>query len=139
MKKIISFCVILFFSGHIIAQQQFNSEKALQMAKLEKAIQQKKTGTALTAIGAVLFGVGIIVGSNSSQTTTSTYGSPSQTTSTGNPGLAQTSFLLGIAGLGVGIPMWSVGAHREKKANNLQGVSLSVIPHANGVTLRCRF
>jgi hypothetical protein len=137
MNKLLLLCLVSCLSLQLIAQQN-EIDKRFDIMKLESAIKKKRTGVALTAGGTALLVIGIIVGSNSSYNTTSTYGGPTQTSTTGSPGLAAASILFGAAGLGIGIPLWSVGAHREKKLRN-SGVSLSFAPHANGATLRLRF
>ena len=139
MKKISVVCLILFLSARTFAQQN-EPDKGFYTAKYEKYKTLKGTGAGITMASAVIFGAGLIIGLNSSETTTSTTGGPTQTSSTGNLQLDQNLLLLGGAGLGVGIPLWIVGAHSEKKyKNKMDGVSLAVIPHINGLTLRLKF
>jgi len=137
--KIIALLILVTLCGCTYAQQQTNSRNAVQMTELEKATSKKKFGRGLTVAGGVLFSIGLIVGSNSSETTTTTNRGAIQTSSTGNPGLAKACFVTGIAGLSFGIPMWSVNASREKKLKHLQGVTITFIPQVNGLTLRCAF
>jgi len=137
MKNLILLCLVSSISLQAFAQQN-EIDTRLKVIKLEDAIQKKKAGRTLTAVGGGLLAVGLIVGLNSSETTTYTSGGPTQTSSTGNLELETLSFALGVGCMGIGIPVWSVGAHREKKLRN-EGATLSLTPHVNGLTLRLRF
>ncbi|HEV8515787.1 MAG TPA: hypothetical protein VGQ59_21045 [Cyclobacteriaceae bacterium] len=135
--KIISLLFLVILCGRTYSQQQTN-RNMVQMTALEKATSQKKFGRGLTIVGGVLFSVGVAVGLNSTETITTTNGT-SQTSETGNPGLAKACLLTGIVGLGVGIPLWSVGRHREKKLKRSQGVAITFSPQVSGLSLRLTF
>ncbi|HCW06495.1 MAG TPA: hypothetical protein DGG95_03910 [Cytophagales bacterium] len=139
MKRLIPLFLLLALSLKVSAQQPVNSDQAEFMFKLEKAKSLRSRGAALTIGGGVLLGVGIIVGLNSSETTTYNNNTVTQQSSTGNLALAELSFIAGNACLGVGIPLWIIGSNRVKNLDRQQRVSISVSPAVNGLTLRCRF
>ncbi len=112
--------------------------KLFYAAKAEKYRKLKGTGATLTVMGGILFVVGVSTLLNVS---TTTYGNGSTSTS-GNAGAGIVAYLLGVAGLGSGIPLWIVGAHQHRKySKRLEGVSFrfNVNPRGKGLTLAYRF
>jgi hypothetical protein len=116
--------------------------KLFYAGKVEKYRKMKGTGATLTVVGGILLVVGIatLVNATSSSYTNS-YGS-TQTSTSGNAGAGAVAYLLGVAGLGAGIPLWIVGAHQQRKySKRLEGFTLrfNVNPQNKGVTVACRF
>jgi hypothetical protein len=112
--------------------------KLFYAGKAEKYRKMKGTGATLTVMGGILLVVGISTLLNVS---TTTYGNGTTSTS-GNAGAGVVAYLLGVAGLGSGIPLWIVGAHQHRKYNNkLQGVSFrfNMNPQGKGLALTYRF
>lgn len=107
--------------------------KLFYAAKAEKYRKMKSTGTTLTVLGGVLYVVGYATLSNAT-----TYSSGSSN----NVGTGVVAYLLGVAGLGAGIPLWIVGGHQHRKYNKkLEGLSFrfNMNPQRKGLTLAYRF
>lgn len=135
MKFIIYTILVCCLASEALAQEQ---DKILYELKAEKYKRMKNTGAALTVGGGVLAIVGIVVGSNSSVTTTSYGGGPTDTESTGSLGFSVAAFLIGGASVGVGVPLWIVGSKSEKKyTQKLENLSvkMNVRPGTKGLTL----
>lgn len=136
------FILSCLFLTAVSSYAQFSNEKLFYAQKSEKYKRMKGTGTLLTVLGGVAFVAGIATLSNSSITYTSNgYGQQTQQT-TGNPGAGAVELLLGMGGLGAGIPIWIVGSHNYKKyENKLNSVTLNfkVSPNKAGIILAYRF
>lgn len=120
---------------------QIEGNRILYEQKVKKYNKMKKTGTALAVSGGILTVVGFVTLLNSSVTTVHS-GSYSETYTTGHPVLGGVSFLLGIGGLGAGIPLSIVGAKSERKyqqkLDNLS-VGFNANPKAPRIALSYRF
>ena len=112
-------------------------DKLFNAGKVEKYRKLKNTGATLTVVGGVLFVVGVSMLLNS---TTTYYNG--QTSSSSNAGTGAIAYVLGVAGLGTGIPLWIVGAHQQRKyTKKLEGVTLrfNLHPQGQGITFAYRF
>jgi hypothetical protein len=116
--------------------------KLFYAGKVEKYRKMKGTGATLTVVGGILLVVGIATLVNAtSNSYTNSYGS-TQTSTSGNAAAGAVAYLLGLGGLGAGIPLWIVGAHQQRKySKRLEGFTLrfNVNPQSKGVTVACRF
>ena len=116
--------------------------KLFYAGKVEKYRKMKGTGATLTVMGGILLVVGVATLLNvSSNTYVNSYGS-TQTTTSGNAATGAVAYLLGLGGLGAGIPLWIVGAHQQRKySKRLEGFTLrfNMNPQGKGLTLACRF
>jgi hypothetical protein len=125
VKKIICllFAIAMMVGTQSFAQQ--NPEKPDYFNQVEKYRKMKNTGAAVTVIGAVLiFSVPIIV-----------YGN-------GDLQTAAVVTVVGIAGLGSGIPLYAVGKNNERTyKEKLQGLSVRFNTNyrSTGLTLSYRF
>jgi hypothetical protein len=141
MKHTIVLTFLLFISLQIFAQQN-DTQKFRYIAKAEKYKRMQNTGTGLTIAGGVLAITGFAVMLNSSiDETTDSYGYTT-TEINGHPVLGAGIFLVGAAGLGAGIPLWTIGAKKYRKFNEMaESVSLkfNASPRRAGVTLIYRF
>jgi hypothetical protein len=140
MKIFALLTFLLFTSLQTFAQQ--DADKLFFLKKSEKYRKMRNTGATLTVGGSILMVVGIVTLLNSTITTTSTYGSPGQTTTTGNPGGGFAAYLIGAAGVGAGVPLWIVGGiSHGKYERKLQSLSagVNVSPQASGLRLTYRF
>ena len=139
MKKIVFVCLACFICLQALAQDARNDTR-LYALKAEKYRRMKNTGAALTITGGVVAIVGIVALSNYTETTTTYGGGPPQYTSSGNPAAGAFAFIFGSAAVGVGVPLWIVGSHSQRKyRNKLEGVSFAINPQTHGLTLRYRF
>lgn len=140
MKYILLLAIITLSCLDCIAQH--DPDKLFYLQKVEKYRKMKSTGTVLAISGGILAGVGFVTLLNSSITeTTNGYGS-THTTTEGNPVLGAVAFLVGIGGMGSGIPLWAVGAHNQRKYTaRLESLSVDfkVDPRSSGIALRYRF
>jgi len=114
------------------------AQKPLEKIQIEQKIvrygKMKNVGAASTVLGAIamIAGVAIINANNSS-----ILGGESNNWGTG-VGL----FIVGVAGVGSGMPLWGVGSHNERKYKaQLTGLSvrLNVRPGYRGLGLSYRF
>ncbi len=116
--------------------------KLFYAGKVEKYRKMKGTGATLTVVGGILLVVGIATLVNAtSNSYTNSYGSTSTSTSN-NAATGAVAYLLGLGGLGAGIPLWIVGAHQQRKySKRLEGFTLrfNMNPQGKGLTLACRF
>jgi hypothetical protein len=115
--------------------------KLFYAGKVEKYRKMKGTGATLTVMGGILLVVGIATLVNATSSYTNSYGS-TQTSTSGNAAAGAVAYLLGLGGLGAGIPLWIVGAHQHRKYNaKLEGLSLrfNLSPQGKGMTIACRF
>ena len=116
--------------------------KLFYAGKVEKYRKMKGTGATLTVVGGILLVVGIATLVNAtSNSYTNSYGS-TQTSTSGNAAAGAVAYLLGLGGLGAGIPLWIVGAHQQRKySKRLEGFTLrfNVTPQGRGITLARRF
>lgn len=138
MKFTLVCFLFVCFSLQVLAQ--YDPDKMFYLQKVEKYRRMKNTGAVLTVAGSILTVAGIATLLNSSYIETSN-GYQTTTTTEGNPGLGVAMWLVGIGGLGSGIPLWAVGAHNHKKySHKLEGVSirLNMSPQRAGVTLAYR-
>lgn len=139
MKKLLTLIFPIFFITPLYSQ--FNPEKALYTAKVEKYKKMKTTGALLTAAGGILFIVGVTTISNSPSTTTYYNGQP-QTTYGGNAGAGAVALLVGMGGVGAGIPLWIVGAKSQRKYTQkleMTGINININQQSTGVGLRYYF
>ena len=141
MKILLVLLIPLFAMTKTFAQQQDpDKQKVFYLMKVEKYNRMKRTGAVLTVCGGILTVIGVANLSNSTPTTTyNSAGYP--TTTTGSPEGAA-AFLLGITGLGAGVPLWIVGAHAARKYQyKLEGISVrvNVAEQQTGLTLTYRF
>jgi len=139
MKPPILICLLLLISSGVYAQQ--NRDKLFYFEKMEKYRRMKNTGSVLTVTGGAVFIIGIATAANSSTTTTYN-GYTTQTYTTGHPEQAAFEVLFGMAALGAGIPLWTVGAHSQHKYERaLESLSLQPYsaPQQRGITLCYRF
>jgi hypothetical protein len=131
------------FSNSDLPQHPVNElsdadKKLFYAGKSEKFRRMKRTGTTLTILGGVLLTVGIVTLSNSSYYTNYN----GQTSSNGNPEAGAAAFLFGVGGLGAGIPLWTIGAHQQKKYfKKSEGITFrfNIQPQGKGVTLAYHF
>lgn len=138
MKFAIVSFVFVCFSLQVSAQ--YDPDKMFYLQKVEKYRRMKNTGTVLTIGGSILTVAGIVTLLNSSIVETSN-GYQTYTTTEGNPGLGVAMWLVGIGGLGSGIPLWAVGTHNYRKySQKLEGVSirLNMSRQQTGLTLAYR-
>ncbi len=105
--KIILIVVLVIFFNATTTFAQFDKDKLLYTMKAEKYKRMKTTGAVLTVAGGILVAVGISKAGNYNAN-----GSQSNTNGNADGAVA---FLLGMGGLGAGIPLWIVGAHAERK------------------------
>lgn len=139
MKFLSALALLVFISVQSFAQRQdVGSDKMFYLAKSEKYRKMATTGTVLAVGGTILVIVGVVTLSNV-ETTYSSYG---QTTTSGNIEAGIGAYLLGVAGLGSGIPLWIIGGinhHRyERKFENVS-IGLNLTPQRSGVKLTYRF
>src|SRR5258706_14897128 len=116
--------------------------KLFYAGKVEKYRKMKGTGATLTVVGGILLVVGIATLVNAtSNSYTNSYGTTSTSTSN-NAATGAVAYLLGLGGLGAGIPLWIVGAHQQRKySKRLEAFTLrfNMNPQGKGLTLACRF
>jgi hypothetical protein len=138
MKTIV--CILLIMILGIPSIAQINEDRALYQQKVIKYTKMKNTGTALIVTGGILFTVGVIVLANSSITT---YESGTGYTDTeGAPYFGAIATVVGMGGLGAGIPLAIVGSKSKRKYEaKLQALSLRIQanPKYSGLTLAYRF
>jgi hypothetical protein len=140
MKTSILLCCLIFTAVKTFAQ--YDPEKMLYIKKAEKYRKMKNTGTLLTVGGVILTVVGVSTLINSTTTTTVNGSGQNQTTSSGNAVGGAIAYVLGVACVGSGVPLWIVGAHAQKKyLRKLEAVTIGVnLNERNkGLTLRYRF
>ena len=140
MKHILLALFLLCFT--FAGYSQRNPDQLFYAQKAEHYAKLKNTGTQLTVVGGILLVIGVVVLSNSSINQTQVGNGPVQTTTTGNPVTGALAFLGGAAGLGSGIPLWVVGANKEKKyMRKVESLSLkmNITPQTSGVALAFRF
>ena len=139
MKISAIFCLFLFLSVSSFAQD--NSDKVFYIMKVEKYKRMRNAGAILTIGGAALTIAGVSTLSKSS-TDYYYYNGQQQTNTTGNPETGAVEFLVGVAGLGVGVPLWIVGSHAknkyERKLDNVS-VGLNFKGGSTGLRFAYRF
>ncbi len=139
MKKLLALTFLIFLITPLYSQ--FNSEKAVYAAKVEKFKRMKTTGTLLTVAGGVLIIVGVTTISNAPSTTTYYNGQP-QTTYGGNAPAGAVALLVGMGGMGAGIPLWIVGANAQRKYTQkleMTGININLNQQSSGIGLRYHF
>jgi len=139
MKPIAIVALLLIISSNIHAQ--VNRDKLFYAEKIEKYRRMKNTGRVLTFTGGALMVIGIATAANASTRTVSN-GYSTQTYTDGHAEQAALEILLGTAALGAGIPLWTVGAHTQRKYEwRLQTVTLQPysMPQHRGFSLCYRF
>jgi len=140
MKKLLALVFLIFLV--IPLYSQFNPEKALYAAKVEKYKRMKTTGALLTVGGTVLFIVGATTLSNAPTTTTYYNGQPQTTYTGGNAGAGAVALLLGMGGIGAGIPLWIVGGKSHRKyiqKLEMTGININLQQQSTGIGLRYHF
>ena len=128
--------IVLLVSSRVQAQVRSESpQETSRMAyagEMEKYRRIKTAGAIMTGVGTVLFITGAIMidnGNDSGEKNDPTWGKG-------------VGFLMaGVAGVGTGIPIWSVGGYKYKKYKKLvnSSASLNIKPHRQGVSLVLRF
>ncbi|HTJ50194.1 MAG TPA: hypothetical protein VL443_12105 [Cyclobacteriaceae bacterium] len=137
MRVFLLICFLSVLSIHCYAQQNQQGDKLFLLQKSEKYRRMQSRGTLLTVLGGALVIGGIVTLSNATITQT-----PYGTKTTGNPEAGALAFLLGVGGLGAGIPLWIIGAHNHHKYDRrLESlyVGFNATPQRTGLTLRYRF
>lgn len=131
---------LFFCSLAFQALAQYDPDKMFLLQKSEKYRRMKNTGATLTVVGTVLTVVGIVTLVNNVEETV-----PGSNQYSGNNEKAATGaimWLVGVGGLGAGIPLWAVGAHNHKKySQKLNAVSIrfNATPQRAGLTLAYKF
>jgi hypothetical protein len=141
MKSILLCSCLLILTFQCYAQ--YDADKMFYLQKSEKYRKMKSTGTVLAVGGGILAVVGFVTLLNSTITETNYGGGQTQTTTTGHPVLGAASFLVGLGGLGSGIPLWIIGAHNERKymhkLENTVSFRFNVNPQRTGIALTYHF
>lgn len=140
MKTIV--CILLVVILGIPTIAQINQDKALYEQKVIKYTKMKKTGTALAVLGGILFTTGTIVMLNSSVTTIEDGYGHTETYTEGAPYFGAAVFVLGMGGLGAGIPLAIVGSKSKRKYEaRVEALSFRIQanPKYSGLTLAYRF
>lgn len=122
MKKLPLLCITVCCSLQMFAQQRPLDKNSYEI-KLQSAMKTRNVGIVLTSVGCGVFATGLIASSDPSTYIV----------------LDATLLLAGAGLLGTGIPLWVVGEHQKHKLKKSQGLSLSLTPNVNGITLRLRF
>lgn len=139
MKLLILLGLLIVMTSNCFGQ--YDNDKLFYVLKSEKYRRMKNTGAILTIGGGILTVVGLSTLMNATVTTTSYGGGQTQTSTTGNPVGGAIVYLLGVAGLGSGIPLWIVGRHAERKYNRkFETISIRVNlnQQRTDLTLTCR-
>jgi len=134
MKKNICFLLTIFLLTTTQSFSQENQEKLDYFNKVEKYRKMKSTGATFTVLGGALMIIGGVTMYNS------TYNIWTGEDS-GNFEAGAAAYIIGVAGLASGIPLWAVGAHNQRKYNQkLQGLSVRINANsqASGLTLSMR-
>ncbi|MDH4092101.1 MAG: hypothetical protein OEV74_18180 [Cyclobacteriaceae bacterium] len=132
MKLLTTVGLVVLVTIRCMAQE--NAEKMRIEQQVEKYHKIKTTGTTLTLLGGVLFIAGVVTTSNNQPDFWSDQ--------PGNYAAGMGMMVLGGAGLGSGIPLWTVGAHHGRKyRNQLEGISVRVRMNrqSKGIGLIWRF
>lgn len=134
--------ITLLFTFSIVvsfgAFAQVDQDKLFYFKKIEKYRKMKTTGTVLTLTGTALVVVGVVTIVNSTTTTNGTY----TTTNDSNIVAGVIAYLVGVGGVGSGIPLWIVGGINEGKyirRSQESAVRLDLDPQKAGLRLRYRF
>jgi hypothetical protein len=131
---------IFLFSLSFSALAQYDADKMFLLQKTEKYRRMKNTGATLTVVGNILTVAGIVTVLNNVEETvpgSQTYSATNDKAATG-----AIMWLVGVGGMGAGIPLWAVGAHNYKKySQKLNNVSLRfhAAPHRAGLTVAYKF
>src|SRR5687767_2608744 len=99
--------LIAFILCSATTYAQLDEDKALYLKKVEKYRKMKGTGQLLTFGGSAMMIIGIVMISNSAETTYNSYGQQQTTSNNAGGGIAL--YFLGAGALGAGIPLWIVG------------------------------
>lgn len=134
------FVSLFFLSLAFQALAQYDPDKMFLLQKTEKYRRMKNTGATLTVVGTILTVAGIVTVLNNVE---ETYPGSNQYSSTNNKaGTGAIMWLVGVGGLGAGIPLWAVGTHNYKKYSrklNAVSVGFNVSPQRTGLTLAYKF
>jgi hypothetical protein len=134
MKTLTILTILIAFS--ISCHAQVQKEKFLYLAKAEKYRKMKTTGQILTFAGSAMFVTGIVLMANSAEQSVSQSG---QTPSSGSFGAGVAVYLLGIGGVGAGVPLWIIGGvNKGRYERKLESVSvrLNVSQQNTGFAIR---
>jgi len=134
MKKNICFLLTIILLATTQSFSQQNQEKLAYFNKAEKYRKMKNTGATFTVLGGALMIIGGVTMYNS--TFNIWTGEDS-----GNFEAGAAAYIIGVAGLASGIPLWAVGAHNHRKYNQkLNGLSVRInaSSQARGLTLSMR-
>ena len=135
------FIFLLSFVSLIAIQSiaQRDPDKLFYAQKVEKYGKMKNTGATLTVTGGILVIVSISMLLNSGKTSNQY---STQQTATAAEQNAALVYLLGVASLGAGIPLWIIGGHAQRKyERKFESISLkfNLTPQKTGLTLTYRF
>ncbi len=134
MKKSISFLFTLILLATTQSFSQQNQEKLDYFNKAEKYRKMKSTGATFTVLGGALM---IIGGVTMYHSTFNIWTGEDS----GNFEAGAAAYIIGVAGLASGIPLWAVGAHNQRKYNQkLHGLSVRInaSSQGRGLTLSMR-
>lgn len=134
MKKNICFLltIILLATTQLFSQQ--SQEKLEYFNKAEKYRKMKSTGATFTVLGGALMIIGGVTMYNSNFSIWTGEDS-------GNFEAGAVAYVIGVAGLASGIPLWAVGAHNQRKYRqkvNGLSVRINASTQARGLTLSMR-
>jgi hypothetical protein len=110
------------------------------LQKTEKFRRMKNTGATLTVVGTILTVAGIVTVVNNVEETVP--GSQTYTATNDKAATGAIMWLVGVGGMGAGIPLWAVGAHKYKSySQKLNAVSIrfNASPQRAGLTLAYKF
>ena len=128
MKLFIALFLMVLIT--VASQAQYRNDSTTYVIKIQKYHDMRTLGTLLTIAGTGMFVAGLMTMADN------LWGDDQKFEN----GLVV--YVLGVASLGAGIPLWIVGAHNHKKySEKLRALSLNFNAGASyrGITLRYRF
>lgn len=128
MKPFITLFLMVLIT--VASQAQYRNDSTTYVIKIQKYHDMRTVGTLLTIAGTGMFVAGLVTMADN------LWGDDQKFEN----GLVV--YVLGVASLGAGIPLWIVGAHNHKKySEKLRALSLNFNAGASyrGITLRYRF
>jgi hypothetical protein len=128
MKPFITLFLMVLIT--VASQAQYRNDSTTYVIKIQKYHDMRTFGTLLTIAGTGMFVAGLVTMADN------LWGDDQKFEN----GLVV--YVLGVASLGAGIPLWIVGAHNHKKySEKLRALSLNFNAGASyrGITLRYRF
>jgi hypothetical protein len=131
---------LLLFSFSLPGLAQYDADKMFLLQKTEKYRRMKNTGATLTVVGTILTVAGIVTVINNVEETAP--GSQTYSATNDKAGTGAIMWLVGVGGMGAGIPLWAVGAHNYKKYSqklNAVSVRFHATPQRAGLTLAYKF